>query len=226
MGWRDQLKQAQSGDTLATAEPPKATGGWRDAVQQNEVTKWDRVKDWFTGGLRETEQTESLPEGIQLPFGWDGGRQPLAALGLMTTFDPVEQMSVLKKYYPDIVFSEDEKGNIIADASAYEGGGVGVMNAPGISMDDIRRLGFQIGAFTPAGRAAKGASLVGGAAKAGAASSATQAAMDVGGQYLGATAEGEQPGIQASEIDLVNVGLAGLGGAGGGRSRQAPLWQP
>lgn len=183
---------------LATAQPAP------------EPSVWETVKDLFTGASLETASTQTLPEGVQIPFELSG-RQAKAALGTMATFDPKRQISILLENYPDLKFSEDEKGNIIVDATAYDGG-IGVLNKPGVSLSDIIQMGGMVAAFTPAARVGQGAGLVGGAIRSGLASGATQAGLDVTSQALGGVGEGEQPGVQVGDINLTDVGLATFGG--------------
>lgn len=150
-----------------------------------------KTMDIFTGNDRETEQTESLPE-FDVPAKFAVTR-PVAtaktALGLLTSFDPLEQVSILKDNFPKLKFYEDEKGNIIIDG-AEEGAGVGILNQPGISARDLVQAGFQVAAFTPAGRAGVGAaSKLGAVGRVGAASGATQLIQDIAGrQFAGGEA--------------------------------------
>lgn len=201
------------GAVEAVEQKPTATPRPEDFGAKEESGVLGSVLELFTGSDRETEETKSLPEGVQIPFELSK-RQAGAALGLLTTFDPVKQMSVLRDAYPDLTFSEDKKGNIIVDAGAY-GGGKGLLNAPGVSLADLTRLGFQVAAFTPAGRLSAGAGALGGAAKVAAGSAATQAGMDVVGQALGATGEGESPGVQVADISVSDVAMAAAGGGVG-----------
>lgn len=148
---------------------------------------------------------EDLPE-FDLPLE-ASGRQFKTALGLMTTFDPQRELSILKENYPDLVFSEDEQGRIIADGTAY-GGNIGYINKPGISLRDLSKVGFQIAGFTPAARAGNFArnvaarmGLVGGA------SGATQVGQDLANQALGGTEE-----VSPLNINLGEATFAALGG--------------
>lgn len=146
-----------------------------------------------------------------IPFEFSG-RQAQTALGMMTTFDPKREMEILRQNYPDLVFSQDEQGNVIVDASAY-GGATGYLNKPGISMRDIMDLGFQVVAFTPAAKAGGLIARAGGGMTkrmlaTGTASAGTQAGMDLAGQAAGTTED-----VSLENIDLSNVAFAGGGGA-------------
>lgn len=170
-----------------------------------EASVFQRATRAITGEAGQTEQTRGLPE-FDLPFELSK-RQAKTALGMMTTFDDKERMKVLAANYPDLTFSEDEKGNIIVDGSAY-GAEKGVLNAPGVSLRDLAAVGFNVAAFTPAGRLAKGGVLAS-AGKVGAGSAATQAGIDVAGQAAGRTDD-----VSAGNIKGADVLAAAAGGAG------------
>ncbi|MEW8293613.1 MAG: hypothetical protein AB2651_22065 [Candidatus Thiodiazotropha sp.] len=158
---------------------------------------------------------EEIPE-FDLPFeptfeqikaGKPEWRQAKAALGLMTTFNPERELAILKEHYPDLTFSEDAEGRVIADGSAY-GGNKGYINAPGISLRDLAKVGFQIAAFTPAAKAGTGMTNI--AARmgtVGAASGGTQIAQDLGNQALGGEEE-----TSIKNVDIGDVAFAALGG--------------
>lgn len=166
------------------------------------------ISDFFTGNDRETPETERMGE-FDLPFEVSG-RQIKTALGLLTTFDPKGQVNILKENYPDLKFSEDAKGNIIVDGSAY-GAPPGVLNMPGISGRVLLQAGFQFAAFTPAarfGQMMSGAKA--GATVTGLSSAGTQVLQDLSSQAAGRTSE-----TSFDNVDYGDVGLAGLFGAGG-----------
>lgn len=123
------------------------------------------------------EKSYEKPMGeFDLPFELSG-RQFNTALGLLTTFDDKKQMAVLRENYPELKFEEDKDGNIIVDGSAY-GGDRGYLNKPGVSTRDLMQLGFNVAAFTPAGKAVTAATNVGRVAQATAATGAIQAAVE------------------------------------------------
>jgi len=184
-------------------------GTKEDAPAQDQRSFTQKTKDFFTGNDRETEQTQTLPE-FDLPTHFAltrPGATAKTALGLLTTFDEKGQLKILKTNFPKIEFSEDEKGNIIIDATK-EGGGKGVLNMPGISARDMMQLGFQVAAFAPA-KAAAAASFLKGAFQVGAKSGGIQAAQDLASQ-----AAGREDEVRLSNIDKGDVGFAaGVGGA-------------
>lgn len=189
-----------------------------------------KASDLFTGADRETEYTQKLPE-FDVPAKFALTRPvdtAKAALGLLTTFDPLKQVSVLKDAYPKLKFFEDEKGNIIVDGRE-EGAEVGVLNLPGVSARDLIQAGFQVAAFTPAGKAGAGAlSGARAAGRVGVASAGTQLAQDLVGQAAGSqaneivsnnselkTVERDRGAFDvAADVDYTDVAIAGaLGGA-------------
>ncbi|GAF69701.1 unnamed protein product, partial [marine sediment metagenome] len=103
---------------------------------------------------------------------------------------------------------QDNQGNIMVDGSAYEGGGVGYLNKPGISLRDLADVGFTVAAFTPAAKAGSVATTLGKRmATVGAASGVTEAGIDLANQMAGGTED-----VAVSNIDPGNVALATLGG--------------
>lgn len=166
------------------------------------------VSDFFTGNDRETAETESLPE-FDLPMidseagVWDNikrqGSLAKTALGLLTSLDAEQQANVLRSNFPELTFSEDEKGNVIVDGSAY-GGGKGVLNMPGVSARDLLQAGFQVALFTPAGRvAAAGPNLTSQFLRGAGASGATQAIQS---SVSAASGSGVSAGDAAGDIAL------------------------
>jgi len=147
-----------------------------------------------------------LPE-FDMPFELSK-RQAKTALGLMTTFDPKRELSVVKENYPDLTFSEDKYGNIIVDAEAY-GGEKGYLNSPGISIRDIAKVGFNVASFTPAAKAgAVAKSFIPRMLAVGGSTAATQAGIDLASQAAGGTED-----VSLANINKIDVALAGLGGA-------------
>jgi len=213
---------------------PQSVGGTDpDPVQQDdgEMGTWESTKSIFTGKGR--TEFEDMPE-FDLPLGAIGpseiGRrrtpkeaavaslegswkQFKTALGLMTTFDKQKQLNILKENYPKLegAISADKYGNVIIDGSAY-GGNVGYMNVPGISARDMMQAGFQVAAFTPAGKAAGMAAKAGyglptRSAAAAVAAMGVQAGQDITGQAVGTTED-----VSPKNIDIQDVALAGAGG--------------
>lgn len=168
----------------------------RQPVQQQpeEAGFIDTVGEMITGSGRQTEQTRTLdeigsaPELNELSMG-----AFKASLGLLATGDTDKAKGIIQQNIPGASFTEDEKGNVIANLPS----GQYMLNAPGFSPQDLARTIAQFGAFTPAGRATSLAGATGGAAL-------TEAALQQTASELG-----------GGDVDVEDVALAGvLGGAG------------
>lgn len=190
---------------------------------ESKPNAFQKIAGAITGEGQLPPESEGLPE-FDLPFEFKA-RQAKTAIGLLTTFDPVRQVQVLKSNYPDLKFMKDSKGNVIVDGTAY-GGNVGLLNAPGISARDLMQAGFQMAAFTPAARiAGTVGNIAGRVGTMTAASGLTQAAQDITSQAVG----GEED-VSLKNIDKGDVALAALfGGAGeavfSGLSRLVPMFR-
>lgn len=206
--WEEANSQSAPPQPTVSAAPPTDD---RNILQ--------KASDMFSGDDRQTKAIEGMSE-LDVPMfdTRDGffskqnlehqGRLAKSALGLLTTFDPKRQVNILKENLPDLKFEEDEKGNVIIDATAY-GGEKSVLNMPGISPLDLRQAGFQIAAFTPAAKSASLAkTMTGKATNVGASSAATQTALDLTGQAVGGTDD-----VSLGNVDKGDVAIAGLGGA-------------
>lgn len=199
------IENIPDGTSKAEIQQRAIAAGLANPDDFGEASVFQQATRAVTGEANQTDQTRGLPE-FDMPFEWSK-RQAKTALGMMTTFDDKDRMKVLATNYPDLTFSEDEKGNIIVDGSAY-GAEKGVLNAPGVSLRDLAAVGFNVAAFTPAGRLAKGGVLAS-SAKVGAGSAATQAGIDVAGQAAGRTQD-----VAVGNIKGADVLAAAAGGAG------------
>lgn len=176
---------------------------------------FEGVGDLFTGNSKETDQSRGLSE-FSLPSEFSG-RSIKTSLGLLATLDKKKQKNILMSNYPKLIINPDSKGNFIVDASAYkdelelEDDEIKtVLNSPGFSGRDAAFLVSNMAAFTPAGAIGKliAGSIAKKALAVGAASAATQAAIDIGGQASGATEE-----VSIENIDKTDVAVAGISGA-------------
>lgn len=157
--------------------------------------------------------------GFQVPNELEGdstaaGRFKVAA-GLMSTNDPERQMRIIAQEFPGVAFDKDEEGNFIVDARAI-GGTRGYLNDPGLDSRDAIKFAGNVLSFLPAGRLAGAGNLAMQSARVGAASGATQAAMDLGNQALGGTSEVSVNNINPSEVAAAAVG-GGTGQAVGSK---------
>jgi len=172
----------------------------------------DNAPEGFWQGARSMVTGEGKAEYDLPEFSIPGGEGPmsyaLAQLGKVSTFDKGRELNSLHSNYPKLKFAEDKQGNIIVDGSAY-GAETGYMNAPGWSVNDFAKAGFQVAAFTPAGRGASMA--VGLGSKmltTGVLGAATETGMDLMNQATGGTER-----VSPSNIDKTNVAIASAGGA-------------
>jgi len=182
MATLDQLKAAlinadKAGDTAAaqalaaeirrqqTAAPTQPVATTPQPEQPGFLA---RAADIVTGNLRETEQTQTLPDWTEMPemndifsmAGWKTG------LGTLMS-SPDEAVQVIQANFPGVQIGKDEKGNYLLTSQ----NGQTYALKPGFRIGDIPRAGAAIAAFTPAGRAT---SMLG----AGAASAGTQAVIE------------------------------------------------
>lgn len=127
-----------------------------------------RAADIVTGNLRETEQTQTLPDWTEMPemndifsmAGWKTGVGTLMS-------SPDEAVQVIKANYPNVQVGKDEKGNYLLTSQ----NGQTYSLKPGFRIGDIPRAAASLAAFTPAGRATS-------IAGAGAAAAGTQAVIE------------------------------------------------
>lgn len=169
-----------------------------------DISLGDVLGELIFGEQRQTTATETLPEfgGGQ---GLEIGQAAKVAGGLLSTMDPEAQKDIIRNAVPGAAFQEDEKGNTIVAIPQEDGGfSKSILNKPGISLADARTLTAQVMAFIPAARVASlGKSLLAKVGFGGAASGATDVALQKTAQGLGS----EQP------FDPLQTALAtGLGG--------------
>lgn len=192
----------------------------KDEIKRKAIMSGLAVEADFPEGLARLRPEQvgeidafELPNRLPADDG-EGGRNAApelfkTAAGMMTTMDPQRQMRIISENFPGVVFDRDEEGNFIVDARPI-GGTRGYLNKPGADLRDLIQFGGMAAAFTPAGRAAAGGALGAQAIKAGLASGATQAGMDVINQALGGTEE-----VSAGNIEGGDIAAAAVGGAGG-----------
>lgn len=164
--------------------------------QEQEKGLLQKASDLFTGSDRQTAEIASLKEIGAAP---ELNELSLSAfktsLGLLTQGDDEGAMGVIKQNIPNAQFRKDEKGNTIASLPSGEY----VLNAPGLSGQDVARFLFGASAFTPAAAASTIPRAIAGAAL-------TETAMQGTGQALG-----------GKDVNAGDVAISGLlGGAGKG----------
>jgi hypothetical protein len=150
----------------------------------------DRIKDTFTGNLRESGETATLPEWTGMPE-LNQLSTASAKTGLGTMFAPTDEaVKIIQAQFPGVTVRQDEMGNPILKSSVD---GKEYAVPPGLAVGDIPRVLGGVGAFTPAGRLTS----LGGMAAGGA---ATQAVI-----------EGTQAAT-GGEFSPTDVALAGVAG--------------
>jgi hypothetical protein len=178
----------------------------REQFDKEQAARGDRgvlgsVSDFFTGADRQTERSKNLPELsglLQNQGAWDN-LKTTAALAITPNNDEAAQ--ILKAANPNLTFDKDAAGNVIGYDPKT--GAQALVNAPGASLLDGLQTGTGLLAYAPAGGVA---SAVGGgvlkqAATLGAASAATEAAIQSGQAAAG------------GEFNPEDVAISGLVGA-------------
>tara|TARA_R110000744_G_C19357248_1_gene561006 strand:+ start:828 stop:3164 length:2337 start_codon:yes stop_codon:yes gene_type:complete len=165
----------------------------------------ETISDAFTGNSKETEETRTLPElgefGGKSFEGLSGGQQTQIMAGLMVTFDEDAQKDIIRSAVPEATFRVDDKGNTFVKFG--ENMPESVLNEPGMSGQDAKRLLTTALSFIPAGRVATMAtSLAGRMGIAAAANAGTDLAMQGTSKLLGSD----------QNINLPQTALAAGGG--------------
>lgn len=165
-------------EQLAQAVKAYADAASVPAAPVEEPGVIDQAKDIFTGNLRETETTESLPDWAGMPE-LNQLSMASAKTGAGTILSsPEETAQIIKANFPEAQVRQDEKGNYVIKSSVD---GKEYAIKPGFRVSDIPRALSALLAFTPAGRA----TTMTGAAGAGAATQATIEATQAaaGGEF-------------------------------------------
>lgn len=159
------------------------------------------VREAITGEQRQTPQIAGLPEFRETPEA----QSFQVAAGLLTTFDPQQQINIIQEAIPEAQIEADERGNVIIDIAGQRS----VLNQPGFSRQDFNTAIANVLSFIPAGRIAGLAS--GLAARLGfgaAGAAATQTGLRAATQQLGGGEEVLSPeGLR----EIATAGV--LGGA-------------
>lgn len=198
--WFSQNKKPST-EEQTTAKPEDKVsasfGEWlknkpKEQAKPEEPSTIAQLKDVVTGELRQTPETQSLPEWVTMPelndiasiAGWK------TAIGTLLS-NPQETAQIIQANSPGTQVRQDEKGNYIL-TSAKDGKDYVI--PPGLTIGDLPRILGGIAAFSPAGRA-----------------------TTILGQ--GAVAGATQAGIEASqaatggEFNPADVAMVGAGGA-------------
>lgn len=163
-----------------------------------------RAADVVTGSLRETEETQTLPEWTAMPELNDifSGAGWKTALGTLMA-GPQEIVKVVQANNPGVQIRQDDKGNFLMQ-SAKDSQWYAI--PPGFSFGDIPRAGAALAAFSPAGRAVTYPGMAAGAAGTQAAIEGTQAAT--GGEF--SPADVLTAGVLAPVVPAIARGASAL----------------
>jgi hypothetical protein len=163
---------------------------------------WERVKDVFTGNLRETTETQELSE-IATSIGELEGSatsRMQAMAGILFAAGDKAREDIIQDAYPKAKFRDDAKGNRIMVA---ESGKEYLVNAPGFSFQDAASLMTDLLMFTPGSQLAS-------------ASTKFLSKAGIGSAAAGATEWMRQKATQAigseQPVSATSVGLAAAGG--------------
>ena len=142
----------------AAEQPPEQPAAPQDQPEEQGPSGWEKFGDIFTGSLRQTPETESLQEISAAPemnaLSWGAAK---ASFGTLFSGDEEATKDILKNNL-NADFRKDEKGNLIAILPSGEY----MVNAPGLSGQDVTRAGAQALAFlTPSKLATLPKSLLG-----------------------------------------------------------------
>lgn len=167
---QEQLAQAVSAYASAATKPAEAAPEGPGRVA--------RAVDMVTGNLRQTKETQSLPEWTGMPeLNQLSAASAKTSLGTILASSP-EAVKILQANFPGVKARQDEKGNYILRSSVD---GKEYAIPPGLSLGDIPRAIAGIASFTPAGRAASLTGMAAAGAGTQAVIEATQAAT--GGDF-------------------------------------------
>lgn len=164
----DQLKQAlinadKAGDTAAATKLAAAIRAQQTSSEPTAAPTGTeqpgllaRAGDLFTGNLRETEQTQGMPDWTEMPelndvfsaAGWK------TALGTLLS-NPSETVQVIQANNPEVQVKQDEKGNYLMFSPKAN---TWFAIKPGFQLGDIPRAGAAIASAIPVGRIASGVS--------------------------------------------------------------------
>ena len=176
---------------------------YQQQMPEQRAPTWAEIRDPFTGELRETEESRSLPEAtpISMTSYTKGLKDVQSIAGMLLAADDEGRKTIIKSLIPDAKIEPDEKGN---DIITYPDGRREILNRPGFSRADAIQLAFDAALFLPGGLAA---APIKGAIKKGVVGAIGAGLTEAGRQQAsGAVGTGEK-------TDLGRVALAA--GAGG-----------
>lgn len=181
--------------------------------QAQRPTVMQRLGRTISGSDRMTPEIEGLKEiGAAPELNALSGQAMRASLGLLTTGDTESLKGILSQQFGDSVsFQNDSAGNTIVEFPS----GRYVLNAPGLSGQDLAAAGFNMAAFVPSGRVANmvGGGAVRQAATLGGASAATQLGIEGVEGALGGEPSGSDVALAGAFGAAAPLAMGALGGA-------------
>lgn len=215
MANREQLlagmrKAHEAGDIAAVNE----MAAYLDSIPEPEPSTLDKVGDFFTGNLRETEQQANLPELQESGIlgGEDSALTAAISPALLTATDPNEIAQIITTNFPNVgvTYNRDNQGNVYPLLVNNETGAATVINRPGISALDVMQGIGLASAYSPASKAASIPALMG------------KAALTESGIQAGQAASGGEFNPEEVAISAIGTGIA-EGIAKGGKKALSSL---
>ena len=147
-------KANEAGDIAAVNE----MAAYLDNMPAAESTMMDKVGDFFSGNLRETEQQANLPE-LQDSGILGGESAALTAAispALLTATDPNEIAQIISSNFPNVgvTYNKDKQGNVYPLLVNNETGAATIINRPGMSTLDVMQGIGIASAYAPTSKAA------------------------------------------------------------------------
>ena len=120
-----------------------------DGVLGSFINIYNTAKESITGKKRATYSSELLPEYSPPASNDEFAETTMDNIKKLVAFDtadtPQEKIKIIRQIDPKASFEMDENGNILVDSF----GSKSVLNRPGMSGTDIRKLGAEMIAFMP-----------------------------------------------------------------------------
>ena len=214
MANREQLisaikRASAAGDYAAANEIASILDATRPEEKKEDPSMLDKVGDFFSGNLRETDQQRDLPElqNSGLLTGESGAHVAAVSPALLTATDPNEIAQIITSNFPNIgvTYNKDNEGNVYPILVNNETGAATIINRPGMSgMDVMQGLGIAA-AYAPISKAASVPALM-----------AKAAGMETGIQGVQAASGGE---FNPEDVAISAIGTGAgelLGKAGKG----------
>lgn len=179
------------------------------ASSKLEPTMMDKVGDFFSGNLRETEQQANLPELQESGIlgGEDAALTAAISPALLTATDPNEIAQIISSNFPNVgvTYNKDNQGNVYPLLVNNETGAATIINRPGMSTLDVMQGIGIASAYAPASKAAAIPALM-----------AKAAATEAGIQGLQSVSGGEFNPEEVA-ISAIGTGAGELAAKGLGR---------